>query len=69
MAYAKNGGTNHGRRWKVQYSILKYSYNWPHQYAMEKPERGGRWRELRLFPFGSMAMAKMCHNYNVYEGK
>lgn len=53
--------------------LLKYSQNWPHQYAMEKPEQGGRWKELvllTLFPFGSMIRVKMWHSYNnLYESK
>lgn len=53
--------------------VLKYSHNWPHQYAIEKSEKGGRWREpalLTLFPFGSMTPVKMWHSYNnLYEGK
>lgn len=35
--------------------LLKHSYNWPQQYAMEEPEKGGRQRELallRLSPLG-----------------
>lgn len=42
--------------------LFKYSHNWPSQYAMEKPEKRGKWRELALlilFPFGSMIPVKM----------
>lgn len=44
--------------------LLKYSHNCPHQYAKEKSEKEGKWRELALltlFPFGSMIPVTMWH--------